>query len=135
MILDNDGVESKTTKEKVKSLALKAKVAREQTSDDSDSQRRSHDNSFGNKGVESSRQKRVCYNCEVEGHFASECTNPKENKVFVGGAWRDSEDSDEPQKDATYLMAIDSQELCLKCDLLPDDWIVDSGCTKHMTGN
>nr|GEX09014.1 zf-CCHC domain-containing protein/UBN2 domain-containing protein [Tanacetum cinerariifolium] len=38
MILENDGVSSKTTKEKVKSLALKAKVTREQTSDDSDSQ-------------------------------------------------------------------------------------------------
>nr|GEZ92500.1 UBN2 domain-containing protein [Tanacetum cinerariifolium] len=25
--------------------------------------------------------------------------------------------------------------VCLKCDLLLDDWIVDSGCTKHMTGN
>ncbi|GKC13205.1 hypothetical protein Tco_1009987 [Tanacetum coccineum] len=38
MVLDNDGIASKTTKEKVKSLALKAKVTREQTSDDSDSQ-------------------------------------------------------------------------------------------------
>ncbi|GJR76637.1 hypothetical protein Tco_0089002 [Tanacetum coccineum] len=38
MDLDNDGVASKTTKEKVKSLALKAKVTREQTSDNSDSQ-------------------------------------------------------------------------------------------------
>nr|GFA72985.1 UBN2 domain-containing protein [Tanacetum cinerariifolium] len=38
MVLDNDGIASKTTKEKVKSLALKAKVNREQTSDDSDSQ-------------------------------------------------------------------------------------------------
>nr|GFA30659.1 UBN2 domain-containing protein [Tanacetum cinerariifolium] len=38
MILDNDGVASKTTKQKVKPLALKAKVTREQTSDDSDSQ-------------------------------------------------------------------------------------------------
>ncbi|GJU89958.1 hypothetical protein Tco_1302381 [Tanacetum coccineum] len=38
MVLNNDGVASKTTKEKVKSLALKAKVTREQTSDDSDSQ-------------------------------------------------------------------------------------------------
>ncbi|GJS91065.1 hypothetical protein Tco_0773701 [Tanacetum coccineum] len=38
MVLDNDGLASKTTKEKVKSLALKAKVTREQTSDDSDSQ-------------------------------------------------------------------------------------------------
>ncbi|GJS77316.1 retrovirus-related pol polyprotein from transposon TNT 1-94 [Tanacetum coccineum] len=25
--------------------------------------------------------------------------------------------------------------VCLKCDLLSDAWIVDSGCTKHMTGN
>ncbi|GJR72171.1 hypothetical protein Tco_0084536 [Tanacetum coccineum] len=39
IILENDGVTSKTTNEKVKSLALKAKVTREQTSDDSDSQR------------------------------------------------------------------------------------------------
>ncbi|GJW52358.1 hypothetical protein Tco_0093709 [Tanacetum coccineum] len=39
MILENDGVVSKTTtKEKVKYLALKAKFTREQTSDDSDSQ-------------------------------------------------------------------------------------------------
>ncbi|GKD41740.1 hypothetical protein Tco_1261947 [Tanacetum coccineum] len=38
MVLNNDGVDSKTTKEKVKSLALKAKVTREQTSDDSNSQ-------------------------------------------------------------------------------------------------
>ncbi|GKC28027.1 hypothetical protein Tco_1035321 [Tanacetum coccineum] len=39
MILENDGVASKTTKEKIKSLALKTTVTREQTCDDSDSQR------------------------------------------------------------------------------------------------
>nr|GEZ75742.1 UBN2 domain-containing protein [Tanacetum cinerariifolium] len=39
MVLDNDGVPSKTTtKEKVKSLAPKAKATREQNSNDSDSQ-------------------------------------------------------------------------------------------------
>ncbi|GJY05721.1 hypothetical protein Tco_0371661 [Tanacetum coccineum] len=38
MVLNNDGVGSKTTKEKVKSLALKAKATKEQTSDDSNSQ-------------------------------------------------------------------------------------------------
>ncbi|GKA25454.1 hypothetical protein Tco_0711563 [Tanacetum coccineum] len=43
MVLDNDGVASKTIKEKVKSLALKAKVTREKTSDDSDSQDGSDD--------------------------------------------------------------------------------------------
>ncbi|GKF63601.1 hypothetical protein Tco_0187049, partial [Tanacetum coccineum] len=39
MVLDNDGIAYKTTKEKVNSLALKSKVTREQTSDDSDSKR------------------------------------------------------------------------------------------------
>ncbi|GKB22911.1 hypothetical protein Tco_0862312, partial [Tanacetum coccineum] len=38
MILENDDIDSKTTKEKVKSLALKAKVTREQISDDNNSQ-------------------------------------------------------------------------------------------------
>ncbi|GKA41246.1 hypothetical protein Tco_0733839 [Tanacetum coccineum] len=38
MILENDGITSKTTNEKAKSLALKAKVTRKHTSDDSDSQ-------------------------------------------------------------------------------------------------
>ncbi|GKD02555.1 hypothetical protein Tco_1177529 [Tanacetum coccineum] len=38
MILENDGVAFKTSKGKVKSLALKSKVIREKTSDDSDSQ-------------------------------------------------------------------------------------------------
>nr|GEU55646.1 hypothetical protein [Tanacetum cinerariifolium] len=37
MVLDNDGIASKTINEKVKSLDFKAKVTREQTSDDSDS--------------------------------------------------------------------------------------------------
>ncbi|GKE81147.1 hypothetical protein Tco_1551147 [Tanacetum coccineum] len=41
MVLDNDVIASKATKEKVKSLALKAKVTREQTSNDNDSQGRS----------------------------------------------------------------------------------------------
>ncbi|GJS92480.1 retrovirus-related pol polyprotein from transposon TNT 1-94 [Tanacetum coccineum] len=131
MILENDGVVSKTTtKEKVKSLALKAKVTREQTSDDSDRQDESDEdvnkeeeaeafnllawnfckffrkdnqfgrgnrfgngtnrfgkgrgNSFRNKGGESLKPKGACYNYGIEGHFASECRKPKENKAFIG---------------------------------------------------
>nr|GEW79775.1 hypothetical protein [Tanacetum cinerariifolium] len=44
MILENDDIASKTIKEKVKSLALKAKVSKEQTSGDNDSQRGSDEN-------------------------------------------------------------------------------------------
>nr|GEU92700.1 hypothetical protein [Tanacetum cinerariifolium] len=63
--------------------------------------RRGLGNGFGNKGVESSRQKHDCYNCKEEGHFIGECPKSKENKMFIRGAWSDSENDNEPQKDAT----------------------------------
>ncbi|GKC78860.1 zf-CCHC domain-containing protein, partial [Tanacetum coccineum] len=159
MVLDNDGVASKTTKDKVQSLALKAKVTREQTSDDINSQggsdkdiyeeeaeafnllarnfrkffckgnrfRRGNrlgnggnrfgkgrGNSFGKKGGEISKAKGDCYNYSIEGHFASECRKPKENKAFMGGTWSDSADGDEHQNDATCLMEKKSQEVVSK---------------------
>ncbi|GJS41469.1 hypothetical protein Tco_0566512 [Tanacetum coccineum] len=86
MILENDGVTSKTTKEKVKSLSLKAKVTREQTSDDSDSQRGSDEDV--NKD-------------ETEAF----------NLIVRNFPWSDNEDGDEPQNDATCLMAVNSQEV------------------------
>ncbi|GJY12555.1 hypothetical protein Tco_0381864 [Tanacetum coccineum] len=92
MVLDNDGVAFKTTKDKVKSLALKAKVNREQTIGDSDSQGESDE--------------------DVDEE--EELKKPKENKVFAGGAWSDSEDNDEPQNDATCLVEIVTQEVVSK---------------------
>nr|GEU88991.1 hypothetical protein [Tanacetum cinerariifolium] len=159
MVLNNDGAAFKTIKEKLKSLALKAKVTRDQTSDDSDSQGESdedvdeeeaeafnllprnfykffrkgnrfgranrfgnransfgkgHSNRFVNKGSKSSKPKGAFYNYGIEGHFASECRKPKENKAFMRGAWSDSKDGDEQPNDATCLMAIDSQEVVSK---------------------
>nr|GEU41747.1 zf-CCHC domain-containing protein/DUF4219 domain-containing protein/UBN2 domain-containing protein [Tanacetum cinerariifolium] len=69
---------------------------------------RGHSNNFENKGGESSRQKRGCYNCGEECHFISEFPKAKENKDFIGRALSDSEDDDEPQNDAICLKAVDS---------------------------
>ncbi|GKA59305.1 DUF4219 domain-containing protein [Tanacetum coccineum] len=88
IILDNNRVASKTTKEKVKSLALKAKVTRKQTSNNSICQVRE-------KGGESSRRERECYKCGIRNHLASNCPKAN-NKAFVGVTWSDSEDDDEP---------------------------------------
>ncbi|GJU67071.1 retrovirus-related pol polyprotein from transposon TNT 1-94 [Tanacetum coccineum] len=60
----------------------------------------------------------------------------KTPKAFVGGSWCDSgEEVDEKGKVEKCLVAHASSEICLGVDLEPDEWIKDSGCSKHMTGN
>ncbi|GJS62629.1 retrovirus-related pol polyprotein from transposon TNT 1-94 [Tanacetum coccineum] len=60
----------------------------------------------------------------------------KNQRAFVGGSWSDSgEEDDEKVKNKTCLVAQASSEICLGVDLEPDEWIKDSGCSKHMTGN
>ncbi|GJV68573.1 retrovirus-related pol polyprotein from transposon TNT 1-94 [Tanacetum coccineum] len=68
-----------------------------------------------------------------------ECPKPprdKNQRAFVGGSWSDSgEENDEKIQDETCLVAQAPNEICLGVDLEPDEWIKDSGCSKHMTGN
>ncbi|GJR05989.1 retrovirus-related pol polyprotein from transposon TNT 1-94 [Tanacetum coccineum] len=72
-------------------------------------------------------------------HLIEECPKPpkdKNQRAFVRGSWSDSgEEDDEKAKDETCLVAQASSEICLGVDLEPDEWIKDSRCTKHMTGN
>ncbi|GJS54116.1 retrovirus-related pol polyprotein from transposon TNT 1-94 [Tanacetum coccineum] len=57
-------------------------------------------------------------------------------RAFVGGSWSDNgEEDDEKAKDETCLIARASNEICLRVDLEPNEWIKDSECSKHMTGN
>ncbi|GKA61805.1 retrovirus-related pol polyprotein from transposon TNT 1-94, partial [Tanacetum coccineum] len=66
----------------------------------------------------------------------SEEKKNKNQRAFVRGSWSDSgEEDDEKVKNETCLVAQESSEICLGVDLEPDEWIEDSGCSKHMTGN
>ncbi|GJY69489.1 retrovirus-related pol polyprotein from transposon TNT 1-94 [Tanacetum coccineum] len=82
---------------------------------------------------------RKCFRCGDPNHLIRECPKPPKNKnqrAFVEGSWIDScEEDDEKAKDETCLVAQASNEICLGVDLEPDEWIKDSGCSKHMTGN
>nr|GEV58405.1 hypothetical protein [Tanacetum cinerariifolium] len=66
----------------------------------------------------------------------SKTLKDKNRRAFVGGSWSDSgEEDDEKVNNETYLVAQASSEICLGVDVEPDEWIEDSGCSKHITGN
>nr|GEW43874.1 retrovirus-related Pol polyprotein from transposon TNT 1-94 [Tanacetum cinerariifolium] len=72
------------------------------------------------------------------GRFVRQPTNDKKtvqrNRDDKNGSWSDSgEEDDENIKDNVCLVAQASSEICLGVDLEPDEWIKDSGCSKHMT--
>ncbi|GKB24639.1 copia protein, partial [Tanacetum coccineum] len=99
-------------------------------------ERKSFQRSRSNKDDKSERK---CFRCGDPNHFIRECpksSRSNNQKAFIGGAWSDSgEDEEEKAKDETCLVAQASNEICLGINLEPDEWIKDSGCSKHMTGN
>ncbi|GJX29726.1 retrovirus-related pol polyprotein from transposon TNT 1-94 [Tanacetum coccineum] len=82
---------------------------------------------------------RKYFRCGDPNYLIGECPKPprdKNQRAFVRGSWSDSgEEDDEKVKDETCLIAQASNEICLGVDLEPHEWIKDSGCSKHMTGN
>nr|GEV80547.1 retrovirus-related Pol polyprotein from transposon TNT 1-94 [Tanacetum cinerariifolium] len=60
-------------------------------------------------------------------------TRTKEHLSKVLGV--SGEEDDEKVNNETCLVAQASSEICLGVNLEPDEWIKDSGCSKHMTGN
>nr|GEZ75273.1 alpha/beta hydrolases superfamily protein [Tanacetum cinerariifolium] len=86
-----------------------------------------------------SKGDRKCFRCGEPNHLTGECPKPpkdKNQRAFFGSSWSDSgEKDDEKVKDEACLVAQASSEICLGVDLEPDEWIKDSGCSKHMTGN
>jgi len=80
-----------------------------------------------------------CYNCGKKGHMKRDCWSKKkstESNIATSSSKEDSEDS----WDAEALLAIEEEELALTVTTpekinYENDWIVDSGCSNHMTGD
>ncbi|GJW24570.1 hypothetical protein Tco_0038381 [Tanacetum coccineum] len=68
----------------------------------------------------------------------SEIVKAKVEKViscFKGLERIYGEENDDKIQDETCLVAQAPNEICLGVNLEPDEWIKDSGCSKHMMGN
>ncbi|GJY96480.1 retrovirus-related pol polyprotein from transposon TNT 1-94 [Tanacetum coccineum] len=113
-----------------RSLTLKAK---KESSDEECSTFESEDEEYV-MAVRDSRSssKEEEDSCGDPNHLIGECpklSKDKNQRAFVGGSWSDSgEEDDEKVKDETCL-------ICHGVYLEPDEWIKDSGCSKHMMGN
>nr|GEW06561.1 reverse transcriptase domain-containing protein [Tanacetum cinerariifolium] len=80
----------------------------------------------------------------LKGSFVLYVGEPPEKIVTCGShplessfhtVLRRGKEDDEKVKDETCLVAQASSDICLRVDLEPDEWIKDSGCSKHMMGN
>ncbi|GJU68651.1 zf-CCHC domain-containing protein [Tanacetum coccineum] len=95
--------------------------------------------SFRQRDEKKGKSDLKCFRCGDPNNLIGDCPKPfrnKDQKAFIGGSWSDSKnDAKDKTNDETCLMAQSSNEVCLRTCLELDEWIKDSGCSKHMTGN
>ncbi|GJT67522.1 retrovirus-related pol polyprotein from transposon TNT 1-94 [Tanacetum coccineum] len=82
---------------------------------------------------------RKFFRCRDPKQLIGECPmllKSKNQRAFVGGTWSDNgEDEEDKTNEETCLVAQALNEICLGINLEADEWIKDSGCSKHMTRN
>ncbi|GJY37209.1 hypothetical protein Tco_0422587 [Tanacetum coccineum] len=123
VIIKKDSEMVKGKREQSKSLALKAK---KESSDEKSSTSVNEDKEYTMAVKEFKKF------FKRRGRFSPRNNN---QRAFIVGMWSDSgEDEKENTKDETCLVAQASNEICLGINLEPDEWIKDSGFSKHMKG-
>ncbi|GKE66480.1 hypothetical protein Tco_1520641, partial [Tanacetum coccineum] len=142
VVMEKDSEIYRGKKERVKSIALKAKKEYsddETLTSESDDEENVMAKSFRQWDEKKGKSNRKYFRCGDPNHLIGNCPKPpcnKDQKAFIGGSWSDSEnDAEDKTNDETCLMDQSSNEVCLRTCLEPDEWIKDSGCSKHMTGN
>nr|GEU30288.1 zf-CCHC domain-containing protein/UBN2 domain-containing protein [Tanacetum cinerariifolium] len=94
---------------------------------------------FRQRDEKKGKSDRKCFRCGDPNHLIGDCPKPTRNKdqnAFIRGFWSDNEnDVEDKTNDETCLMVQLSNEVCLRTCLEPDEWIKDSGCSKHMTSS
>ncbi|GKC52701.1 hypothetical protein Tco_1075446, partial [Tanacetum coccineum] len=137
VIIKNDFEMVKGKREQNRSLTLNAK---KESSDEDSSNSNSEDEEYAMAVKEFKkffkRRGRFARQPRDKRKECPKSSRSNTQKAFIGGAWSDSgKDEDEKAKYETCLVAQASNEICLGINLEPDEWIIDSGCSQHMTGN
>ncbi|GJS55158.1 zf-CCHC domain-containing protein [Tanacetum coccineum] len=150
VVMEKDSKIYKGKKERIKSIALKAK---KESSDDETStsgsddeeyamavrnfkkffrrkgkfvrQPREERKSFRQRDEKKGKSDRKCFRCGDPSHLIGDCpktSRNKDQKAFIGGSWSDSEnDAEDKTNDETCLMAQSSNEVTLNSSYYSDN--------------
>nr|GFA38988.1 zf-CCHC domain-containing protein/UBN2 domain-containing protein [Tanacetum cinerariifolium] len=134
MIIKKDS-EIVKAKDERKSLASKAK--KESIDEECSTSGMKMKNTPWHRDDKNGKSDRKCFRCGDPNHVIGECSKPPKDKnqraFFRGSSSDNGEEDDEKVNNKTCLVAQASSEICLGVDLEPDEWIKDSGCSKHIT--
>ncbi|GKC99906.1 zf-CCHC domain-containing protein [Tanacetum coccineum] len=119
VVMEKDSEIYRGKKERVKSIALKAK---KESSDDETLTSGSDDKEYAMAKEKSDRK---CFRCGDPNHLIGDCPKPprnKDQKAFIGGSWSDSEnDAEDKTNIKTCLMAQSSNEVTLDSSYYSDN--------------